>query len=171
MSRRGDIVALQTRVQELALEVRGERAPAAQQPMNTKPPERLAASTLMLAIPGIGEILREHFVEVPERFFERRGREVLMHCPCERDLVLAFGSLTHCTGCLRFYFNGNVVRATKPPAPDELFVCDGCGEDLPAGEGTWALVAGRELFVCQDCLRDVPEETDLLSEPELAEAA
>lgn len=114
------------------------------------PARKIEASTLMLAIPGIGEILRENFTTVPAERIGLVGDAVAVDCECGRVLTLGFGELLRCS-CWRFYFNARTLRVAQPPAPDELVMCDDCDDDLAHKDGAWIRVAGEDRFVCADC--------------------
>jgi hypothetical protein len=115
-------------------------------------PRPLAASTLMLSIPGIAGIMREQFADVPaDRVAAGDDRSVTVTCSCSRELNLGFGQLERCGGCWRFYFNGKTVHGSEPPAPTDVVLCDQCDDELVFKDGAWIRVTGEDLFVCASC--------------------
>jgi hypothetical protein len=70
-------------------------------------PEPLRASELLLAIPDIGDVLREHFKDVPPKFWEmHEDKSRTVTCLCSAQTTIPFGGLHHC-GCDRIFWNGS----------------------------------------------------------------
>ena len=151
MNVKGQVLQLRDRLDVLELSQRAERPAPPRVRGHQARPRALAAPTLMLAVPGLAEIMRERFVQVPaERIRSAGDRNVTVECQCGRALTLGYGELTRCS-CWRFYFNAKTLKVTEPPAPDEIVMCDNCDDDLAHKDGAWIRVAGEDRFVCAAC--------------------
>lgn len=111
---------------------------------------KLDASTLMLATPGIGEILRENFEAVPADQVEAAGDQLAVTCVCGREHTLSFGEIARCS-CWRFYLHLKTVKVSTPAAPTDVVLCDECDDELAIKDGEWIRVAGEDRFVCAGC--------------------
>lgn len=114
-------------------------------------PERLRASMFMLAIPGIGDILREHFKEVPAGYFEDHDdKSRTLTCLCSAKATILYGDL-HTCDCGRLFFNGVTLKVAPAPTDDDVQVCDLCCGEFRTSQGALCLIDGVDGFACDSC--------------------
>lgn len=114
-------------------------------------PTPLRSSELMLTIPGIGGILREHFREVPAEYIEQgEDGARTVSCLCSEKTTIPAGALHECS-CGRIFWNGITLSAAPPAPEDDVQVCDICCRRVRASQGALALIADIEGFLCHEC--------------------
>jgi hypothetical protein len=117
-------------------------------------PEPLRASELLLAIPDIGDVLREHFKDVPPKFWEmHEDKSRTVTCLCSEQATIPFGGLHHCK-CDRIFWNGQTLKAAPPALEDDVQVCDLCCREVRTSQGWFVLVDGMDGFACDGCRGD-----------------
>jgi hypothetical protein len=114
-------------------------------------PEPLRASELLLTIPDVGTILREHFKDVPPKFWEMaEDKSRTVTCLCSEQTTIPFGGLHHCK-CDRIFWNGQTLKAAPPALEDDVQVCDLCCREVRTSQGWFVLVDGMDGFACDEC--------------------
>lgn len=127
-----------------------EQHDASSSPPTPEPMRKLDASTLLLATPGIGPLLRENFRPVPAEQVQLAGDQLAVTCQCGREHVLGFGDLVRCS-CWRFFLNLRTLKVSTPADPTDVVFCDDCGDDVAVKDGDWIRVDGADRFLCADC--------------------
>jgi len=114
-------------------------------------PERVRASEFLLAIPGIGGILREHFEDAPAECFELHDdKSRTVTCLCSEQTTIPHGGLHECD-CGRLFWNGITLKVAPPAPEDDVQVCDLCCRECRTSQGALCVIDGIDGFVCDSC--------------------